>query len=296
MSRNLLLAAAAGMALSGCASLGKTAHSEAAPKAADPALQDWQTTASIAAKTKPNSKPAKISKSSAKAAAKIDAAARAAVSREDALTQMTFWAGEHSNFPDDVDASINFAEALRKGGRAERAVEVANEALAKNPDNRPLLRTYGLALIASGRPMDAMRPLTMVAQADPADWRTRSSLGVALDEQGRFEEARQSYKQALALKPADPGVLTNLGVSYLMEGKAAEAETILKQAAALPNAGPEARQNLAMAVGLQGRFSEAEQLQKVDLPPALVANNMAYLRGLITDDRRWGDMKKTSNQ
>jgi Flp pilus assembly protein TadD len=136
----------------------------------------------------------------------------------------------------------------------------------------------------------------MLAQTDPKDWRARSALGVALDEQGRYEDARQVYKEALAIKADDPGVLTNLGVSYLVAGDAPTAEKLLRQAAALPSAPPETRQNLALAVGLQGRLDEAEQLQKVDLPPALVANNMSYLRGLITDDRRWGDTRKTSRQ
>jgi Flp pilus assembly protein TadD len=312
MSRKIVFAAAAGIALTGCASIGgaqkQTAQAEgnradgtqAAAKAPATRKADWQTEASVAAKIAPKdgakeSKPKKASKAEVKAAAKIDAAARIAAGREDVLTQMTFWAGEHERFPDDVEAAVSFIDILRVAGRAERAVDVGNDALSRMPASKPVMRAYGLALIAAGRSEDALRPLTVVTQADPKDWRTRSSLGVALDEQGRFDEARQLYKEALAIQPAEPGVLTNLGVSYLMEGKPADAETILKQAAALPGAGPEARQNLAMAVGLQGRFTEAEQLLKVDLPPAVVANNLSYMRGLIMDDRRWGDMK-TSKQ
>lgn len=312
MSRTIVLAAAAGIALTGCASLGAKADkhaaqgnvAEGAAKRVDaaPAFKnpDWQTQASIAAKVAPRdvaseSKSKKPSKAELQAAAKIDAAARAAADREDVLTQMTFWAGEHERFPDDVEAAVRFIDILRVAGRAERAVDVGNETLSRMPDSKPVMRAYGLALIAAGRSEEALRPLMTVAQADPKDWRTRSSLGVALDEQARFDDAREYYKQALELQPAEPGVLTNLGVSYLMEGKPADAETILKQAAALPGAGPEARQNLAMAVGLQGRFGEAEQLLKVDLPPAIVANNLSYLRGLIVDDRRWDDLK-TSKQ
>jgi Flp pilus assembly protein TadD len=226
-----------------------------------------------------------------KAQAKSDRRARDQIGREDILTQMTFWAHEQAAHPDDLETAIKFAEALRKGGRAERAVEVASTGLDSNPGNRDLLRQYGLALVDAGRSAEAVRPLTTLCTADPKDWRDRSALGVALDEQGRFDEARKAYKDALAIQPAEPGVLTNLGVSYLLSGDAAKAESILKQAAALPNAGPETRQNLALAVGLQGRFDEAEQLQKVDLPPALVTNNMAYLHDLLSDDRRWGDLK-----
>jgi Flp pilus assembly protein TadD len=53
---------------------------------------------------------------------------------------------------------------------------------------------------------------------------------------------------------------------------------MLRAAAARPDATIQVRQNLALLLGLQGRLTEAEKLARQDLPPALVANNMAYLR------------------
>jgi Flp pilus assembly protein TadD len=75
-----------------------------------------------------------------------------------------------------------------------------------------------------------------------------------------------------------------------MAGEPADAEAVLRQAAAKPGAPAEARQNLAIAIALQGRFDEAEQLERIDLAPAEAAANMAYLRGLLRDNRRWGDL------
>jgi Flp pilus assembly protein TadD len=228
--------------------------------------------------------------------ARIDKRARADIEHEDILTQMTFWAREQAIHPDDAETALKFSEVLRKGGRADRAAEIAGQALERTPDNRGLLRAYGLALIGSGRSGEALRPLALLCEADPKDARARTALGVALDEQGRFDEARQAYREALAIKADDVATLTDLGVSYLLTGDAAKAENVLRQAAALPAAGPETRQNLALAVGLQGKFGEAEQLQRVDLPEALVANNMAYLRSLLTDGRRWGDVRGTRRE
>ncbi|HRP09475.1 MAG TPA: pilus assembly protein TadD, partial [Terricaulis sp.] len=65
---------------------------------------------------------------------------------------------------------------------------------------------------------------------------------------------------------------------------------ILRQASSAQGAPVEARQNLAIALALTGRFAEAEQIQRVDLPPAQAAANVAYLRGLLSDGRRWGDL------
>jgi Flp pilus assembly protein TadD len=180
------------------------------------------------------------------------------------------------------------AAALRLGGRHDRAVEVAQEALRRLGEDAPLLRTLGLAQLAGGRPQDALRPLALVARADPQDARTRMALGVALDQLQRFDQARAAYQEALAIVPDDTATLTNLGVSFLLAGQAEEAETILRQAAGLPNAPVESRQNLAIALGLQGEFEEAERVLRIDLAPDDVAESLAYLRGLFEDPRSWG--------
>lgn len=220
----------------------------------------------------------------------IDRHAREQVAREDTLTQMAFWAGEYQTFPNDLEAAQRFAEALRKGGRTDRAVQISGEALSRFPDDRQLMTTYGYAQLTLGNPQPALRPLAVVAAAEPENWRIRSALGAALDQLGRFQEARQAYQEALTLQPNNPRILTNLGVSHIMAGEPDDAEPILRQAAALPGAPAEARQNLAIAIALQGRFDEAEQIERADLPPAQAAQNIEYLRGLLSDPRRWNDM------
>lgn len=225
-----------------------------------------------------------------------DRHAREQIAHQDMLTQMAFWAGEYDTFPNDLEAAQRFSEALRKGGRADRAASVAQEALQRFPQDRPLTLTYGLAQIAARNPQEALRPLASIAASDAHDWRVRSALGAALDQLGRFREARAAYQEALAIQPNDPGVLTNMGVSHLMEGDPAGAEPILRQAVAQPNAPAEARQNLAVAIALQGRFDEAQQLERIDLPPAQAAANMQYLRGLLSDPHRWGDVGQHSGR
>ncbi len=220
----------------------------------------------------------------------IDRNARQRVAREDMLTQMAFWAAEYQTFPNDLEAAQKFAEALRRGGRTDRAVQIAGEALGRFPQDQQLLHTYGMAQLASGRPQEALRPLAMVAAQDARNWRVRSALGAALDQLGRYPEARAAYQEALAIEPNQPGVMTNLGVSHLMAGEPQEAEAVLRQTIALPNAPPHARQNLAIALALQGKFDEAEQIEHIDLPPAQAAQNMQDLRGLLRDPRSWRDV------
>lgn len=220
----------------------------------------------------------------------IDRQARERVAREDSLTQMAFWAAEYQTFPNDLEAAQRFSEALRRGGRTDRAVQIAAEALGRFPEDRALLTTYGYAQISLGRPQQALRPLALVAAAEPQNWRARSALGAALDQLGRFAEARRAYQEALAIEPNNARVLTNMGVSHLMAGEPDDAEPILRQAVGLPGAPAEARQNLAISLALQGRFDEAEQIERIDLPPAQAAQNIQYLRGLLSDPRRWNDV------
>jgi Flp pilus assembly protein TadD len=222
--------------------------------------------------------------------ASVDRQARERIGREDMLTQMAFWAAEYQTFPNDLEAARRFSDALRRGGRADRAAQVSGEALGRFPDDQQLLNTYGLAHIAACRPQEALRPLALVAQAQPQNWRVRSALGAALDQLGRYDDARRAYQEALAIEPNNAGILTNLGVSHIMAGEAADAEAVLRQAVATQGAPPEARQNLAIALALQGRFDEAEQLERANLPPAQAAENITYLRGLLSDPRRWGDL------
>ncbi len=223
----------------------------------------------------------------------VDRDARQRIGREDMLTQMAFWAAEYQTFPNDLEAAQRFSESLRKGGRTDRAVQIAAEAIGRFPEDRQLLTTYGLAQISMGRAHEALRPLALVAQAEPQNWRVRSALGAALDQLGRYTEARAAYQEALAIEPANARVLTNLGVSHIMSGEPEAAETLLRQAADIRGAPPEARQNLAISLALQGKFAEAEQIERVDLPPQQAASNIAYLRGLLSDPRRWGDVGRS---
>lgn len=220
----------------------------------------------------------------------VDRSARERIAREDMLTQMAFWAGEYQTFPNDLEAAQRFAEALRRGGRTDRAAQVASEALGRFPEDRALLMTYGMSQVAAGRAQAALRPLALVAAAENDNWRARSALGAALDQLSRFDDARRAYQEALAIQPGDPRILTNLGVSHIMAGDPEAAEPILRDAASTAGAPPEARQNLAIALALQGKFDEAERIERMDLPPAQAAANIQYLRGLLSDPRRWGDL------
>ena len=55
------------------------------------------------------------------------------------------------------------------------------------------------------------------------------------------------------------------------------------------------RQNLALILGLEDKTAESEALERQDLLPAEVANNLAYLRAVAgpASPRSWSAMKET---
>jgi Flp pilus assembly protein TadD len=99
----------------------------------------------------------------------------------------------------------------------------------------------------------------------------------------------------MALAPENPVAASNMAMFLAGHGQAVEAERLLRTAAARPGAPIEVRQNLALVLGLQGRLAEAEKLARQDLPPAIVNNNMAYLRAAGAPDpsRSWDSLRTT---
>lgn len=226
-------------------------------------------------------KPAKAPPAAAPAAApKLTAAERAAADRLEPVARAAFWARTFDVDPADEDAGVRLAVALRALHRFQEASDTAEQVLIQNPKNYEALLESGRAKISVGQAFYAIAPLKQAAALQPKDWRPLSLMGVAYGESERPEQAKDMYRQALALSPNNPAVLANLGMSYALAGDAVTAETYLRQAAAQPGAGAAERQNLALVLGMQGKLAEAESLIREDLPPAVAAANLTYLKSL----------------
>ena len=137
----------------------------------------------------------------------------------------------------------------------------------------------------------ALNVVTDAIQPASPDWNALLVKGAILDQMGRNDEARAAYAQALLIAPNEPSLEGNLGLSYAMTNDLTDAELHLRKAASLPGATSQIRQNLALVVGLQGRFDEARALFAAELPPDQVEANMAYIRGLLTQQNRWAAIR-----
>jgi len=193
--------------------------------------------------------------------------------------------------PNNVDAAVHYARALRATGQRAQAVAVLERVSLQNPRDRAVLGEYGRALAEAGRLEQALDVLGRAHSPDQPDWHILSAQGAVLDQLGRHAEAQRYYLTALKMVPEEPTVLSNLGLSYALSKDLPNAEATLRRAAAHTPVDPRVRQNLALVVGLQGRFAEAEEIARADLPADEAAANVAYLRQMLA---RKTDLPKTS--
>src|SRR6476646_2496310 len=191
------------------------------------------------------------------------------------------WGERYQANPNDPDAAINYAAALRGNGQRSQAVAVLEQASIANPKHMGVLGAYGRALADVGNYNQALDVLGRAHAPDRPDWRILSVQGAVLDQMSRHEDAQRYYATALRIVPDEPTVLSNLGLSYALSKDLVRAEMTLRRAASRPGADQRVRQNLALVVGLQGRFAEAESIARADLPPELAAANVSYLRQML---------------
>jgi Flp pilus assembly protein TadD len=214
---------------------------------------------------------------------------RAQADRMDPLARAAFWSHVTDIDPSDTFAAVKLAKALRELSRYDEAQAAVERVLVVDPANFDALIESARVFIASGQGFFAIDPAQRAMAAAPKDWRPVSLLAIALEQAQRDDEALAAHQKALALAPNNPATLSNLAMYDAAHGQTAQAEVLLRRAVAAPGVTVQVRQNLALILGLEGKSVESEALERQDLPPALVANNLAYLRpaGAASAERSW---------
>ncbi|GHA31894.1 hypothetical protein GCM10007989_29950 [Devosia pacifica] len=189
--------------------------------------------------------------------------------------------------PNDRGITLAYSKALRDEGLNAQAANVLERGVASNPRDTVVRIAYAKALTAEGRFSQALNVIDAAIDPTLPNWNALSVKGAILDQLGNHQAARQTYREALVIAPDQASLEANLGLSYSLTNELETAEEHLRKAAAMSGATSQIRQNLALVVGLQGRFSEAEQLYARELSAQEVEANMAYVRGLLSENNRW---------
>ena len=197
----------------------------------------------------------------------------------------------YSSNPGERAVSLNYARVLRALEQHPQSVAVLQNAAIRNPNDAEILGLYGRALADAGKLREALQVLGSAHSQDKPDWRILNVQGAVADQLGEHGQAHQFYLQALQIAPGEPSVLSNYGLSLALTKKLPEAEQTLRQAAQHPRAVTRVRANLALVLALQGKFSEAEDVARRDLPPQEAAQNVAYVRAMMTQQNSWNQLK-----
>lgn len=134
--------------------------------------------------------------------------------------------------PNDANAAIAYARALRATGQRAQATAVLQRASIRNPKNQAVLGAYGRALADAGRFNEALDILGKEHMLDQPDWRILNAQGAVLDQMGIPSEAQHYYQAALRIAPDEPTILSNLGLSYALSKDLARAEEVSRREAA----------------------------------------------------------------
>ncbi len=205
-------------------------------------------------------------------------------------------AAQYDKAPENKTVAMNYAQALRAGGRATEAAAVLQRVAARYPMDRQILGAYGKALAETGRLKEAASVLKGAHTPERPDWSVLSAQGSVADQMGDHKGAQVYYQTSLRIAPGEPAVLSNLGLSYALSRNLPEAEQALRQANAHPRADARVRHNLALVLALQGNFKEAEEIQLKDMPPDQAAANVATIRQMIAQSNTWRDIERQGSQ
>lgn len=205
-------------------------------------------------------------------------------------------AAQYDKAPENKTVAMNYAQALRAGGRASEAAAVLQRVAARFPMDRQILSAYGKALAETGRLKEAAGVLKGAHTPERPDWSVLSAQGSVADQMGDHKAAQAFYQSSLRIAPGEPAVLSNLGLSFALSRNLPEAEQALRQANAHPRADARVRHNLALVLALQGNFKEAEEIQLKDMPPDQAAANVATIRQMIAQSNTWRDIERQGTQ
>jgi tetratricopeptide (TPR) repeat protein len=127
---------------------------------------------------------------------------------------------------------VELAEALRRRGKLEEAVQVANHGLSRHPDH-----------------------------ADGHD-----CLAKILVDQGQLDGARAEWEQALAIAPEHGGALRGIGFLFYRQGDTKRAIDALEQAVRA-DPGDEAARRALLQLGGSAPPAEPGRTARADAPP-----------------------------
>ncbi len=127
---------------------------------------------------------------------------------------------EHPSFD---AAELGRADALRKSGKTEAAIEVLEQLARSRPENPAVFVTLGDILRGEERYAKAREAYDRAVELYPdpgrAQWLVYFARGITNERTDQWEAAETDFRRALELNPGQPQVLNYLGYSFVEMGQ-----------------------------------------------------------------------------
>ncbi len=182
---------------------------------------------------------------------------------------------------------LGLAEAARRAGDIKSALPLYEELLKIQPNHQDAMEGYGLALMQSGKPVDAGRMFSDIMEINPKRWRTLNGLGILFVNKNMIPEAMAYYTEALKNSPDNPAVLNNVALSQAVDRNYARAFESFEQAVRISSSELQREQiglNMAMVYGISGDLETARTIASKYLQGPQLDNNLGLYAHLAKDD------------
>jgi tetratricopeptide (TPR) repeat protein len=124
--------------------------------------------------------------------------------------------------PDDAVRQVLLIQGLSAAGRHKEALDTAEKARMKFPQDTSVLYQLGAALDRAGKRAESEKTFRDLIAQDPLDAGALNYLGYMLAERGPatgLDEAVGLIQRALKIDPDNPSFLDSLGWAYVQQGK-----------------------------------------------------------------------------
>lgn len=192
-------------------------------------------------------------------------------------------------YPDNLEYRIKMADNLRRTEQSDKAIQLYDTVLQKQPRHAAALEGKGLTYITKGDFSSASQSLEEAMAIDGNRWRTLNGVGLLFVAKNMPNEAIAYFDSALARSPDHPTVLNNVGLTLALNGNYDRAIAALNRASGkVKNKSVERKRidlNLALVLGLSGDMTRAEQVASRHLSSIALQNNMGFYAKLAGDDK-----------
>ena len=159
--------------------------------------------------------------------------------------------------PKRAEYFFELAEAYSKLGQLEKAIPMYEEALSRQPDYLPGLRSLWVALSGQGQFTRGMELIEKTLQTAPNDPVTLNHLGSGYLAQGLLDKAIQTLKTAVGLDPDQAEAHNNLGLALAQKQQLPEAIKAFQEAIRHEPNFAQAHHNLGLYRYQQGKVDSA---------------------------------------